>query len=312
MSRKGWALFGALGVVWGIPFLLIKVADNGGISVWFLVFSRVFVGAALLLPAAIRRGTLRQLRTRWPWVVALSVVEVILPWLLLSAAEQHLSSSVSGLILAATPIVGIGVARLAGDRERLTLTRAAGLVIGLGGMVLLVGPALAGGGTLPVLEAAGTAVCYAIGPVIAARKLAGLDSLSLTAASLSLASAVYVIPATLTPPHHLPAASVLGALLGLAIVCTALAFLLYLALIAEAGPVRAEVVTYVNPAVAVVLGVAVLGEPLTPMMIGAFGLILAGSVLATTRSGIKGGCVDHAGVAKARCRAVIRSATRPA
>lgn len=130
MSRKGWALFGAVGVIWGIPFLLIKVADDGGVPVALLVFTRVFIGAVLLLPAAIRRGTLPGLKPRWRWVVALSVVEVILPWLLLSAAEQHLSSSVSGLILAVVPIVGIGVAKLAGDRDRLTVTRGTGLAIG--------------------------------------------------------------------------------------------------------------------------------------------------------------------------------------
>jgi drug/metabolite transporter (DMT)-like permease len=282
MSRKGWALFAAVGVIWGIPFLLIKVADNGGLSVAVLVFARVFIGALVLLPAAIRRGTLKQLKPRWRWVVALSVVEVILPWALLSAAEQHLSSSLSGLILAATPIVGVGVARLAGDRDRLTVTRVAGLAIGLGGVTALLGPAVAGGSTIAVAEAFGTAVCYAIGPVIAARKLAGTDSLSLTAASLTLASLVYVTPAMLTLPRHLPSTNVLASLAGLAVGCTALAFLLYLALIAEVGPVRAEVVTYVNPAVAVVLGVAVLGEPLTPRMLAAFALILVGSVLATT------------------------------
>jgi len=283
VSRQGWVLFIAVGVIWGVPFLLIKVAD-GGVSVWVLVFTRVFIGSLLLLPAAMRRGHLRALRPRWRWVVALSVVEVIVPWLLLSAAERRLSSSLSGLLLAVVPIIGVGVARLAGDRDRLTAIRWTGLAVGLGGVALLMGPAAAGGGTAAVLEALGTAVCYAIGPVIAARKLAGADDLSVTAASLGLASVVYAVPAALTWPQAIPAVRVLGALLALAVVCTALAFLLYLRLIAEAGPVRAEVVTYVNPAVAVALGVIVLGEPLTPLIVISFGLILAGSVLATRSS----------------------------
>jgi drug/metabolite transporter (DMT)-like permease len=170
------------------------------------------------------------------------------------------------------------VARLAGDRDRLTAIRWTGLAAGLGGVTLLMRPAVAGGGTVPMLEAFGTAVCYAIGPVIAARKLAGADDLSVTAASLGLAAVIYAVPAALTMPPAVPSPRVLGAL---AAIYTALAFLLYLRLIAEAGPLRAEVVTYLNPAVAVALGVIVLGEPLTPLMVISFGLILAGSVLAT-------------------------------
>jgi drug/metabolite transporter (DMT)-like permease len=283
MSRRGWVLFVAVGVIWGIPFLLIKVADTG-VSVAVLVFTRVFIGSMLLLPLAVRRGQLRALLPRWRWLVALSVVEIILPWLLLSAAERRLSSSLSGLLIAVVPIIGVGVARLAGDRDPMTAARWAGLGIGLGGVTLLLLPAVAGGGTVPVLEALGTAVCYAIGPAIAAQKLAGADDLSVTAASLVLASVVYAVPAALTWPVAVPAPRVVGALAGLAAICTALAFLLYLRLIAEAGPVRAEVVTYVNPAVAVALGVLVLGEPFTPLIAISFALILAGSVLATRPS----------------------------
>ena len=283
MSRQGWVLFVLVGVIWGVPFLLIKIAD-GGVSVAFLVFTRVFIGSLLLLPIAMRRGRLRALLRCWQWLVALSVVEVIVPWLLLSAAERRLSSSLSGLLVAVVPVIGVGVARLAGDRDRLTATRWAGLAIGLGGVTLLMRPAVAGGGVVPVLEALGTAVCYAIGPVIAARKLADADALSVTAASLGLASVVYVVPAALTWPQAVPAPRVLAALGALAAICTAVAFLLYLRLIAEAGPVRAEVVTYINPAVAVALGVIVLGEPLSPLMMISFGLILAGSVLATRSS----------------------------
>jgi drug/metabolite transporter (DMT)-like permease len=291
-------------VIWGIPYLLIKVAD-GGVSVSVLVFTRVFIGSLLLLPAAVRRGRLRSLLPCWPWVVALSVTEVIVPWLLLSAAERQLSSSLSGLLVAVVPILGVGVARLAGDRDRLTAIRWTGLAAGLGGVALLMRPAVAGGGTVPLLEAFGTAVCYAIGPVIAARKLAGTDDLSVTAASLGLASVIYAVPAALTvPPPAVPSPRVLGALAALAAICTALAFLLYLRLIAEAGPVRAEVVTYLNPAVAVALGVIVLGEPLTPLMVISFGLILAGSVLATRPGTESAGldCFSPGGRRRASCR----------
>ncbi len=137
--------------------------------------------------------------------------------------------------------------------------------VGLGGVALLMGPGASGAGAWPVLEVLGTAVCYAIGPVIADRKLAGADSLAVTAACLGLAAIVYAPAAALTWPHQMPPARVLSALAVLAVVCTALAFILYFRLISEVGAVRATVITYVNPAVAVALGAAVLGEPFTPI-----------------------------------------------
>jgi len=283
MTRSGWVLFAAVGVVWGIPYLLIKIAD-GGVSVPVLVFSRVIIGTLLLLPVAVRRGQLRALLPYWRWVVALAVAEVILPWLLLSAAEERLSSSLSGLLVAAVPVLGVAAARLAGDRERLTPGRWAGLAVGLGGVALLMRPAISGGDTVPVLEVLATAVCYAIGPVIADRKLAGTDGLAVTAACLGLAALVYATPAALTWPQAVPSARVLVALAGLGLACTAVAFVLYFRLIAEVGAARATVVTYINPAVAVALGAVILGEPFTPAVAVAFGLILAGSVLATRRS----------------------------
>jgi drug/metabolite transporter (DMT)-like permease len=287
VTRRGWALFVGMGAIWGIPYLLIKIAD-GGVSVPVLVFARVFTGSLLLLPATIRRGRLRALLPRWRWVAAFAAVEVILPWLLLSAAERRLSSSLSGLLIAAVPVIGVGVARLAGDAEPLTATRWAGLAAGLGGVALLMGPGASGADAWPVLEVLGTAVCYATGPVIADRKLAGADDLAVTAACLSLAAVVYAPAAALTWPQAIPPARVLTALAGLAVVCTALAFVLYFRLISEVGAVRATVITYVNPAVAVALGAAVLGEPLTPVIAISFALILAGSVLATRSAAPRG------------------------
>jgi drug/metabolite transporter (DMT)-like permease len=280
MSRRGWALFAVMGVIWGLPYLLIKIADSG-VSVPVLVFARVATGTLLLLPVVLRGGRLRALRPYLKWLVAFAAVEVILPWLLLSTAEQHLSSSLSGLLIAAVPVIGVGVARLAGDRERLSASRWAGLALGLAGVALLGGGVSGRGAVLPVLEVLGTALCYAIGPVIADRKLAGADDLAVTAASLGLATVVYAPAAALTWPHVMPPARVLEAVAMLALLCTALAFVLYFRLIAEVGAVRATVITYVNPAVAVVLGAAVLGEPITPAVVISFVLILAGSLLAT-------------------------------
>jgi drug/metabolite transporter (DMT)-like permease len=272
-------LFTAMSVIWGLPYLFIKVADEG-VSAPVLVFTRTAVAAALLLPLALRRGQVRVLLPHWRWLAVFALLEIVGPWLLLSSAERHLSSSLSGLLIATVPIIGAVLGWLTGTAERLTPVRSAGLLIGLGGVVLLAGRA-AGGGALPVAEALLTAVGYATGPLIASRKLSELPGLGMTAVCLAFAAVVNAPAALLTLPHALPSARVIGSLAVLAVVCTATAFLGFFKLIAEIGPARATVITYVNPAVAVALGVAVLGEPLTPVIVASFVLILAGSVLAT-------------------------------
>jgi drug/metabolite transporter (DMT)-like permease len=283
VSRRGWTLFTAMSVIWGIPYLLIKVAV-GGVPVPVLVLARVGIGAAILLPLAVQRRQLGALRPQWRWLAAFAAVEIITPWLLLSDAERRLSSSMTGLLVASVPIIVVVLGRLTGGTDRLAAIRWAGLLAGLAGVALLAGPSAAGGNATSIVEVLLVAVCYATGPLIASRKLGDLPPLAMTAACLALAAVVYALPAALTWPHAMPSWRVLAALAGLAVVCTAAAFILFFQLIAEVGPARASVITYVNPAVAVALGVSVLGERFTPAMAGAFALILGGSVLAT-RSG---------------------------
>ena len=280
MSRRGWLLFAAMGLIWGIPYLLIKVAV-GGVEPPVLVLARVSIGAAILLPIAIRRRELAVLRPHWRWLVVFAVIEIITPWLLLTDAETKLSSSLSGLLVAAVPIIAAVLARFTGSRDRMSPVRWAGLLVGLGGVALLLGPGAPHGDTLSVAEVLGVAVCYAIGPLIASRKLSQLPSLGLTAVCLAFAAVVYSPLAALTWPSTVPAAKVFASIAGLAVICTAIAFIGFFALIAEVGPARATVITYINPAVAVALGALVLGERITLPMVGAFVLILGGSVLAT-------------------------------
>ena len=285
MSRRGWLLFAAMSVIWGMPYLLIKVAV-GGVSVPVLVFARTFVGALVLLPLAIRRRELAPLLAHWRLLLLFAVIEIIGPWWLLSSAEEKLSSSMSGLLIAAVPIIGAVLARAVSHTDRLTPIRWAGLLVGLAGVGLLVGPGAHGGSTWAITEVLLTALGYACGPLLADRYLTALPKLGMTAACLAFAALVYAAPAAATLPHSVPSAKVLGSMLGLALVCTALAFLLFFALIAEIGPARATVITYLNPAVAVALGVGLLGESFTPAIAVSFGLILTGSVLAT-RSGAR-------------------------
>jgi drug/metabolite transporter (DMT)-like permease len=282
MSRRGLLLFAAMCVIWGIPYLLIRVAVEE-LSPAALVLGRTAVGALLLLPIAFFRRDLRGLLPFWLPLLAFAAIEIALPWVLLGAAEQRVSSSLTGLLIAAVPLVGAVIARTTGDRERLGLQSAIGLAVGLAGVAAIVGLNLEGTSAVSLAEIFLVAVCYAVGPAILQRWLAGLPALGVISVSLGLTALAYAPIAAFSLPEQAPSAKVVLSVLALAVVCTALAFLLFFALIAEIGPVRATVITYVNPAVAAVLGVALLDERFTVGMGVGFVLVLAGSVLATRR-----------------------------
>ncbi|TQS40559.1 DMT family transporter [Cryptosporangium phraense] len=282
MTRRGWVLFVIMAVVWGIPYLMIKVAVEG-VSVPFLVFARTAIGGLLLLPFAFRNGALRAVAVHWRPLLAFTICEMVGPWFFLTDAERTLPSSLAGLIIATVPVIGAIVVRLTGGTERLTWKRRIGLVTGLAGVAVLVSPKLGGGDAWPIVEVLLTALGYAIAPLIMARYLNDVPGLPMTAISLSTVALIYTPAAIVTWPQQRPDADVLWAIAGLGLICTALAFLVFFALIREVGPARATVFTYVNPAVAVLAGVLVLGEPLDALIVVAFGLILVGSVLATSR-----------------------------
>ena len=280
MSRRGWVLFAIMCVVWGIPYLLIKVAV-GEVTVPVVVFARTALGALLLLPAALWSRQLGALRHYWRPLAAFAVLEMIVPWGLLSQAERRLPSSLAGLLIAAVPIIGVLLARATGSTERLSRRRWAGLLIGLAGVAILAAPNLGTGAGLSVAEVLLVAVGYAAAPLVAARKLADVPAVPMTAACLTVAALAWAPAAVLTWPHHVPSVRVLGALAALGIVCTAGAFLVFLQLIKEVGTSRAMVFTYVNPAVAVAAGIVLLNEPFTAITGVSFALILAGCLLAT-------------------------------
>lgn len=273
-------LFASMCLIWGVPYLLIRVAVRD-LSPAALVLSRTFIAAAILVPLAARRDELRPLVRHWPALVVFAVIEIAIPWVLLGTAEQHLSSSLTGLLIAAVPLVAVVVAASTGEREHLTGVRAAGLLLGVLGVAAIVGVNLDGASAVPIVEVGLVAVCYAVGPLILQRYLAHLPAMGVIAASLALTAVLYVPISAFSLPDRMPSGAALGAVLGLALVCTALAFVVFFALIGEIGPVRATVITYVNPAVAALLGVLVLGEHLTLGVLLGFGLVLAGSVLAT-------------------------------
>jgi drug/metabolite transporter (DMT)-like permease len=248
-----------------------------------LVFFRTGGAAALLLPLAAARGELRPLLPRWRGVATFTVIEIAVPWVLLSSAERRVSSSLAALLIAATPFVGVALAATTGG-ERFGARRLGGLLVGLGGVAAIVGLDISRTSGVGLIEMAGVVVGYATGPWILSRYLAGLPSLGVIAASLTLTAIVYAPIAAVQLPRSLPSGRVIASIVALALVCTAVAFVLFFELIAESGPVRATVITYVNPAVAALLGVAVLSERFTPGMAVGFALVLAGSVVATARS----------------------------
>jgi drug/metabolite transporter (DMT)-like permease len=274
-------LFGAMCVIWGIPYLLIRVAVRE-LDPEAVVFGRTAIGALLLLPVAVWRGLLPQLRGHIKWLLAFTVVELAIPWLLLTRAEQHLTSSLSGLLVAAVPLVGIGISRMLGFREEMTSRRWAGLIVGVAGVGALVGLQVGHIDMVAVLEILVVAIGYAIGPLIQSHRLSDVPSLAVVSTSLAITAVIYAPFALTSHPHHL-GAKVIWSMIGLAVICTAAAFLVFFALIADIGPTRATVITYVNPAVAVLLGVTVLSEHLTTGMIVGFPLVLLGSVLATAQ-----------------------------
>lgn len=280
MTSRGWILFLAMSLIWGIPYLMIKVAVES-VSVPVLVLTRTAVGAAILLPLVFSPQTITILRNHWPALLGFASLEIVIPWWLLSDAEHHLTSSMAGLLIATTPILAAALDRFTGG-ERLGYKRILGLTLGIGGVAVLAGPHL-GGSAWPIGEVLVVAVCYAIGPLIAARYLAGVPPLPMTALCLGFASLVYAVPAATTWPSHMPSTRVLLAIGALAVICTALAFIVFFALIREVGATRAMVFTYVNPAVALAAGVIVLHEPLSGWNVAALALILTGCLLAIRR-----------------------------
>jgi len=283
VTRRGLILFALMSVMWGIPYLFIRIAV-AEITPATLVLWRTAIAAAILLPIAIARVDLRTVLARWPWVVAFAAIEIAIPWVALGSAELHLSSSLTGLLIAGVPLVGSVFALATGGADRMSRIGLVGLVIGLAGVIGIVGSDFATTDPTALVQIALVVVCYAVGPAILARRLGGLPTVGVMAVSLALCALVYVPIAAVQLPSAIPSTTVLVAVVVLAVVCTAAAFLVFAALIDEIGPVRATVITYVNPAVAAVLGVVILRETLTPAMLIGFALVIAGSTLATRRS----------------------------
>ena len=282
MSARGWALFAAVSVIWGMPYLFIKIAVDE-VSPSVVAWSRLTLAAVALLPVAWRLGALRGLGARWRTLTAFAAVEMAVPWPLLGFGEVHVSSSLAAILIATVPLFVALLATRFDHSERPTRARLLGMLIGLAGVVALVGidigsegDELLGAGAILVV-----AFLYAIGPMIVKRRLSDVDPLGPVAASLGIAALLVTPFALADVPDSVPSADTLASLAVLGLLCSALAFLFFFRLIAEVGPGRATVITYINPVVALALGVAILDERVTTGVAVGLLLILAGSWLST-------------------------------
>jgi drug/metabolite transporter (DMT)-like permease len=282
VSARGWALFAAVSVIWGMPYLFIKIAVEE-ISPSLLAWSRLALAAVVLLPVAWKLGALRGLRERWRILTVFAAVEMAVPWPLLGFGEIHISSSLAAILVATVPLFVALLATRFDHSERPNATRFVGMLIGLAGVVALVGIDIGGQGDalLGALAVLLVAFLYAVGPMIVKRRLSDVDPLGPVAASLGIAALLVTPFALASLPDSTPSADTFASIAVLGLLCSALAFLLFFRLIAEIGPGRATVITYINPVVALALGVVILDESITAGVVVGLLLILAGSWLST-------------------------------
>lgn len=288
-TRRGWILFAIMAFVWGITYLFIKEAVDS-YSPPAVVSGRTLLGALVLLPFAIRAGALRAAWKHWPWVLAFGLVEMAGPFLLLSHAETQLPSGLTGLLVATVPLFAVIIALLRGDRSALAPARLIGLLLGFAGVAIVVaGPGLFprdGSSAFAIGEIMLTAILYAIAPFIIAHKLSDVPSIGTITLALFGIGLGYV-PAALLTQHEVPTMRSTVSLLLLGVICTAVAFVCFFALIREVGPVRAPLFTYINPIVAIVLGTVLVAEPVTPGLLIGFPVILIGCWFAATGGRIR-------------------------
>jgi drug/metabolite transporter (DMT)-like permease len=283
MSRRGLILFLSLGLIWGLPYLLIKVSVEY-LSPEVIIFLRVFLAAIILMPVVIKRGYLRELKGHWKWVFIFAIIEIAFPFGALTFAEIKLSSSMTGLLIAAVPIVAAIMAWRLGIDDRITGIRVLGLGVGILGVAALVGLDVTGSELFSAALLIIAVVGYALGPIIVSQKLSEAPALAAIAMAMVINSFIYAPFAFISRPTESVPFNVWIAVAVLGSVCTALAFMLFFSLVAEVGPSRTTVITYINPAVAVVLGVLILSEPITLGLVIGFPLILIGSFLATRKA----------------------------
>jgi drug/metabolite transporter (DMT)-like permease len=287
VTTRGWVLFWAMALIWGVPYFFISVAVDE-MEPAVVVFGRTSLAAAVLVLLAVRAGELRPALAHWRPITAFAILEMAVPWILLTTAEQHIASGLAALIISSVPIFGALAAFALGERAALRPVRLAGIALGIGGVSLLVGNDLSGEGAPPWWSVAFVlvvCVCYATAPFIISRRLADVPSMGVIAMSLAIVTVIYLPIAAVSLPDRMPSAGATLSVIALALVCTGLAFVVFFRLIEEIGAARSTVITFVNPVFAVALGAVFLDEPFTAAIVIGFVLVISGCWLATRPTG---------------------------
>lgn len=283
MTRKAWIAFAAVSVIWGVPYLFIRIAVRHGVPPLPLAWGRITLGAVVLLALAWQAGTLPTIRGRWRWLAAYAIAEITIPFPAIAFGETRISSSLAAIIVAAVPLIGALLALRFDHAEKPTPIRFLGLLIGFAGVIVLVGVDVAGSasallGTGAVLLGA---LGYSIGPMLIKHRLGGIDARAMMGASLAISAVILTPAAIIDAPSHTPTAGAIASVVVLGIVCTAAGLVILAVLVREAGTSRAMVITYINPVIAVALGVTLLNERPGAGAVAGLLLILAGSYLST-------------------------------
>ena len=287
MSRKSTLIFALVGVLWGIPYLFIKVAvdEDTGYAPAIVVFGRVLIGAAILIPLAIRDRSIFDAFRGIKYVAFYAILEMVIPWILIGTAEQKISSGLAGLLIASVPIWSNLITYFQGDKDAVKANRIFGIGIGFLGVVLIVGIETFTGSSDPlsILMVIVAAIAYAYAIIMIRKKLPDVSGIAINAVAMAL-TAIFYLPFTIALwPDHTVSHEATYSVIALGIFSTGLAFAIFFSLIADIGPTRASLVTYWNTAVAVILGVLILGEELTVGIRIGLPLVVLGSWLVNRR-----------------------------
>jgi drug/metabolite transporter (DMT)-like permease len=284
MTRKSWIQFGIVGFLWGIPYLLMKVAV-ADIPPPLIVAGRTLIGAAILIPIALRKNTLKDAIEGIKYVIPYAVLEMVGPWILITSAEKEISSGLTGLLVATVPFFASIFSSLRGDHSVWQPKRIFGLVVGFVGIVALVGIESITGTSNPkaIAMVILAAIMYAYAVLMVTTNLPGVDGIAINGVAMGLTCLFYTPIAIATWPSNPVSTQAITALVALGVFSTAIAFMLFFIVIVEIGVARGSLTTYVNTAVAVVLGILILNEPITLGIIVGLPMVLLGSYLASRK-----------------------------
>jgi len=281
MSRKGWALFALVGVLWGVPYLFMKVAVDE-LATPVIVFARLFIGAVVLIPLALSQKAIRSALQFWPYIALYAILEMVIPWSLITNAQKDLSSGVVALLVATVPIWATLFAHHTGDSTAAHRTRIFGIAIGLVGIAFLVGfETLNDVGNIQALvQVLIASVSYAYAVNMITRKAPGVSGIAINGLAMLLSTVIFAPFALTHLPTETPSSNAVLATIGLGVICTAFAFWVFFLVLDEIGAARASLVVYPNTAVAIILGIFFLDEKITLAIGIGLPLVLIGSYFA--------------------------------